>query len=52
VREAGILRLVAVSVRTGVEAWRMPLPVGTSEVTSTLGGLVLAKTGTEIIAFG
>src|SRR5665647_2008000 len=51
VREAGILRLVAVSVRTGVEAWRMPLPVGTSEVTPTLGGLVLATTGTEIIAY-
>src|SRR5665648_988136 len=51
VREAGILRLVAVSVRTGVEAWRMPLPVGTSEVSSTLCGLVLAMTGTEIIAY-
>ena len=51
VREAGTLQLVAVSVRTGIEAWRMPLPVGTSEVSSTLGGLVLATTGTEIIAY-
>jgi len=51
VREAGILRLVALSVRTGTEAWRMRLPVGTSEVSSTLGGLVLATTETEIIAY-
>ncbi len=51
VREARTLQLAAVSVRTGTEAWRMPLPVGTSEVSSTLGGLVLATTGTELIAY-
>src|SRR5665647_644112 len=52
VREAGTLQLVALSVRTGSEAWRMRLPVGTSEVSSKLGGLVLAMAGNEIIAFG
>lgn len=50
-REKGALQLVALTVRTGTEAWRMPLPVGTSEVSSTLGGLVLVTTGTEIIAY-
>jgi len=52
VREKGALQLVAVSVRTGTEAWRMPLPDGTTQVSSTLGGLVLAMAGTELIAFG
>ena len=50
-RHAGILQLAAVSVRTGTEAWRMPLPDGTTQVSSTLGGLVLVTTGTEIIAY-
>jgi len=51
VREARTLQLAAVSVRTGTEAWRMPLPDGTTQVSSTLGGLVLVTTGTEIIAY-
>jgi len=52
VGEAGTLRLAAVSVRTGTEAWRIPLPDGTTQVSSTLGGLVLVTTDTELIAYG
>ena len=48
---AGTLQLAAVSVRTGTEAWRIPLPDGTTQVSSTLGGLVLVTTGTELIAY-
>jgi len=51
VREARTLQLAAVNVRTGTEAWLMPLPDGTMQVSSTLGGLVLVTTGTELIAY-
>lgn len=43
--------LVAVDLRTGEEAWRMPLPDGVVDADSTRDGTLLLMTETELIAY-
>jgi outer membrane protein assembly factor BamB len=50
IRDHGLV-LVAVDLATGEEQWRMPGPDGVTALGAAGGGLVLAITGAEVVAY-